>query len=71
MACPSRAAAPTTAPTLTVSPQGLLAAFAAVPDPRRQASIDLPPARASRAGGRGDPRQPALPLALDQPPTRA
>ncbi len=38
MACTPAAAAPATA-ALTVSPFGLLAAFAAVPDPRRQASI--------------------------------
>ena len=32
-------AVPATAPALAVAPPSLLAAFAAVPDPRRQASI--------------------------------
>ena len=42
MQCTPMAVAPTTAPTLVVAPTSLLAAFAAVPDPRRQASIDYP-----------------------------
>ena len=41
MECTPAPAAPAT-PALRVSPPGLLAAFAAVPDPRRQASIDYP-----------------------------
>ena len=39
MACMPGVAAPATAP-LVVSPRSLLAAFALVPDPRRQASIE-------------------------------
>ncbi len=42
MECARVVAAPTTGTPLPVSPQGLLAAFAAVPDPRRQASIGYP-----------------------------
>lgn len=42
MACTPVAAAPATAPALVVAPPSLLAAFAAVPDPRRRASIDYP-----------------------------
>jgi len=42
MECTSVAAAPATGAPLAVSPRSLLAAFAALPDPRRQASIDYP-----------------------------
>lgn len=42
MACTPPVAAPTTAPCGAIAPQSLLAAFAAVPDPRRQASVDYP-----------------------------
>jgi hypothetical protein len=42
MECTVAAALPATPAPLPVSPQGLLAAFAAAPDPRRQASIDYP-----------------------------
>ncbi len=42
MECTLAPAAPATPDALRVSAQGLLAAFAAVPDPRRQASIDYP-----------------------------
>lgn len=42
MECTSVVAAPATAPVLAVAPLSLLAAFAAVPDPRRQASVDYP-----------------------------
>lgn len=42
MECTIAAALPATPAPLPVSPQGLLAAFATVPDPRRQASIDYP-----------------------------
>jgi predicted transposase YbfD/YdcC len=42
MECTPAAVVPATPAALAVSPQGLLAAFAAVPDPRRQASIDYP-----------------------------
>jgi len=42
MECTIATARPATPAPLPVSPGGLLAAFAAVPDPRRQASIDYP-----------------------------
>ena len=42
MECTSATARPATPAPLPVSPGGLLAAFAAVPDPRRQASIASP-----------------------------
>ncbi len=42
MECTPVVVAPATAPALAVAPQSLLAAFAAVPDPRRRASIDYP-----------------------------
>lgn len=42
MACTIAAAAPATPAALAVAPGSLLAAFAAVPDPRRQASVDYP-----------------------------
>ncbi len=42
MECTLAPAAPATADPLRVAAPGLLAAFAAVPDPRRQASIDYP-----------------------------
>ncbi len=42
MECTPPVAAPATAPCGALAPQSLLAAFAAVPDPRRQASIDYP-----------------------------
>ena len=42
MACTPAAAVSATAPALAVAPPSLLAAFAAVPDPRRQASVDYP-----------------------------
>jgi predicted transposase YbfD/YdcC len=42
MECTPAAAVPATPAALVVSPQSLLAAFAAVPDPRRQARIDYP-----------------------------
>ncbi len=42
MECMPTAGAPATAPALAVAPPSLLAAFAAVPDPRRQASVDYP-----------------------------
>lgn len=41
MECTPAVAPPATAPAI-VSPRSLLAAFAAVPDPRRQASVDYP-----------------------------
>ena len=44
MECTPGVAAPATAP-LVVSPQSLLAAFARVPDPRRQASMALDTSR--------------------------
>jgi hypothetical protein len=44
MECTLAAPAPATPASLAVAPRGLLAAFAAVPDPCRQASIALPPA---------------------------
>jgi predicted transposase YbfD/YdcC len=40
--CTPAAAAPATAPALEVAPQSLLAAFVAVPDPRRRASVAYP-----------------------------
>jgi hypothetical protein len=40
--CTLAAPAPATAPALAVAPPSLLAAFAAVPDPRRQASVAYP-----------------------------
>lgn len=40
MECTPHVAAPATDPCGALAPQSLLAAFAAVPDPRRQASID-------------------------------
>ena len=42
MECTLAATAPATAPALVVAPPSLLAAFAAVPDPRRQASVAYP-----------------------------
>jgi predicted transposase YbfD/YdcC len=42
MECTPAAAAPAAPVPLVVSPPGLLAAFAAVPDPRRQASVAYP-----------------------------
>lgn len=42
MECTLAVLAPATAPVRAVAPASLLAAFAAVPDPRRQASIDYP-----------------------------
>lgn len=42
MECTLAAPAPATAPAVAVAPPSLLAAFAAVPDPRRQASVDYP-----------------------------
>jgi predicted transposase YbfD/YdcC len=42
MECTPAAVAPATAPALAVAPASLLAAFAAVPDPRRQASVAYP-----------------------------
>jgi predicted transposase YbfD/YdcC len=39
MECPSAPDAPATAPALVVAPPSLLAAFAAVPDPRRRGSV--------------------------------
>ena len=66
MACTRVLAAPATGEPLTVSPQGLLAAFAAVPDPRRQASIDHPlPALLALTGTAILANQPS-PLALAQ-----
>jgi predicted transposase YbfD/YdcC len=42
MECTLATGAPATAPARPVAPPSLLAAFAAVPDPRRQASVDYP-----------------------------
>lgn len=42
MECTPVAAAAATTPVLAVAPPSLLTAFAAVPDPRRQASVDYP-----------------------------
>jgi predicted transposase YbfD/YdcC len=42
MGCTLAIPDPATAPAFAVAPSSLLAAFAAVPDPRRQASVDYP-----------------------------
>lgn len=42
MECTPAAAAPATAPAVAIAPPSLLVAFAAVPDPRRRASVEYP-----------------------------